>query len=694
MDRRGQENHADEKPTFAEIWSRNERRLWLYCLKSAREGAEDAFGQAAYSAFLNYSACKANSEAWLMRVTKNACTDYHRRRQRARTDQLPIDGEVADAALPAAVVHHDPERAAIGRERAAIVIHTLAAMPEHLRNPLLLTAVDGMKYPDVARRLGIREDALRKRISEGRKLLRRNLEHPPRRRDLEARDWEEMLRGLRERIPDDERQSIPAPAALTPVVITTDAGIEADHVITTGEVVPSASPVALARAERYTELYPRTRSGLLLLARLQRTLGQYASAAVRYEELLARNPRMIVAGAELAEVQCALGRNEDAARTWERVGAHARPRDHALAAALAARAAGDPETAISRLVAWTEASPEDAAAWHFLGEAALAAGHLALAAKALERATADGTADSFALTRLADVRMAEGRPFAAQALLRRALDLDFANVAALGRFARMQIDGRSADAAELVHDLVRLAPEQAETAVCSALHLLASGNAISARAALDHYLERHPRHARAWLEAALLCERTGAWEEARRNVDRALALDFRDAVLRRDAVFLLARLGDEKANVVARALAERYAVEQPRFAVPWLRHGRVLAEEGNLAEAIVVLQKGWALLPDDGVSVDACEGALALSECFNAAGSRDRSIEMARVAGQFAHALESLAPAAGLAYGALAAERCRLPERAVRLAHGALHARVAYPLRGRVERVLERHARS
>lgn len=678
MDKSLQAGREDGKPTFAEIWSRNERKLWLYCVKSAREGAEDAFAQAAYSAFINYSACTTNSEAWLMRVTKNACTDYHRKRIRARTDQLGgSDDDLGTGLLPS--MSGDPERTAIGREHAAILIHALASMPEHLRNPLLLTAIDGMRYPDVARRLGIREDALRKRISEGRKYLRRKLENPPSRKDLEQREWEEELRKLRARIPEDERQSIAAPAALTPVVITTDAGIERDAVLTMGEVAPAASPAALVRAERYARFYPRTRSGVLLLARVQRTLGNFAEAATHYEQLLSRNPRLIVAGVELAEVQLALGRNADAIRTYERIATHARTSDRALIEALAIRAAGLFDDAIARLIPF---AGDDPIAAHFLGETALRCGRIDIAATALERA-----GDSLALTRLADVRMLEGRPFAAHATLRRALDLDFANVPALARFARMQIDARASDAADLVRELVRLAPNLAETAMCVALQHLASGDTHAARAHLQTYVDAHPRHARAWLELAFLCERSGDDEDAR---IRALCAWSLDAELRGDANALLARLGSEDAMVEARADARRAIEQQPALPRSWFAYGIRLSDDGDPANAIVALQKGWALLADDAISIEACEAALTLVRCFAAIGSHERAIEMARMAGQFAHALVPLAPADAYAYAALAADACALHERALRLAHASLHAHVAHPLRARIDALCER----
>lgn len=245
MDQDAQQQYAVEKPSFDEIWTRSQRRLWLYCVKAAREGADEAFAQAAYSAFVNYSACSRNSEAWLMRVTKNACTDYHRRRARARTDQLLGDDDAGIDGIPALLGSSDPERTAIGRESATILVNALAAMPDRLLCPLLLTAIEGLSYPDVAQRLGIREDSLRKRISEGRKWLRKALDDPTLCRNGECGDWEEALTRLRQRASLAEQQRIPAPGAVAAAVVTDDAGGEREDVLRAESAISQLDAMAV-----------------------------------------------------------------------------------------------------------------------------------------------------------------------------------------------------------------------------------------------------------------------------------------------------------------------------------------------------------------------------------------------------------------------------------------------------------------
>jgi RNA polymerase sigma-70 factor (ECF subfamily) len=71
-----------------------------------------------------------------------------------------------------------PDADADTRRRAARVEVIFASLPEVYREVLLLVLVDGLSTEAVARILGLREDATRKRLSRARAELAKRLDLP------------------------------------------------------------------------------------------------------------------------------------------------------------------------------------------------------------------------------------------------------------------------------------------------------------------------------------------------------------------------------------------------------------------------------------------------------------------------------------------------------------------------------------
>jgi RNA polymerase sigma-70 factor (ECF subfamily) len=68
-----------------------------------------------------------------------------------------------------------PEQAAVQANWAAVVHRLMDALPEELRQPLALSAVDDLKSFDIARILGIPEGTVRTRIKKAREILKQKL---------------------------------------------------------------------------------------------------------------------------------------------------------------------------------------------------------------------------------------------------------------------------------------------------------------------------------------------------------------------------------------------------------------------------------------------------------------------------------------------------------------------------------------
>lgn len=99
--------------------------------------------------------------SWLDTIARNAAIDLARQRSRR------LDGALSeDVAAPASVAGEVELRGIL--DGALDALHKL---PESLREPLLLSAVDHLSAPQIAERLGITPAAVRQRIARARKAL-------------------------------------------------------------------------------------------------------------------------------------------------------------------------------------------------------------------------------------------------------------------------------------------------------------------------------------------------------------------------------------------------------------------------------------------------------------------------------------------------------------------------------------------
>ena len=89
-------------------------------------------------------------------------------RRRSRPSQELPAGLLAPSA--------SPEREAIARQAESALHALIDQLPEKLRQPLVLIAVDELSSPEVAAILGIPEGTVRRRVHSARELLRRQWE--------------------------------------------------------------------------------------------------------------------------------------------------------------------------------------------------------------------------------------------------------------------------------------------------------------------------------------------------------------------------------------------------------------------------------------------------------------------------------------------------------------------------------------
>lgn len=156
---------AGHERAFEALVQRYRRPLHNYCrrLLLSDERAEDALQQALLQAWL---ALRAGTEVgevrpWLYRVVHNAAVNALRM---SGYDYCKLNESLSGAGAP----QEDLDRRIAVREALA----GLAALPEMQREALLRTAVEGRTHQQVARDLGLSENALRGLVYRARSTLR------------------------------------------------------------------------------------------------------------------------------------------------------------------------------------------------------------------------------------------------------------------------------------------------------------------------------------------------------------------------------------------------------------------------------------------------------------------------------------------------------------------------------------------
>ncbi|NIP79323.1 MAG: sigma-70 family RNA polymerase sigma factor [Gemmatimonadetes bacterium] len=162
---------AGERTAFDELYEAHVGRVYALCLRMtadpglAAELVQDVFVRA-WRRIGTFRHAAAFS-SWLHRVTVNVVLDAQKRRRRrpAQLSTVP-DEALAGGADPAT---GDP----VGRlalERA------LASLPDRARTALVLHAIEGYRYEEVAGRMGITVGAVKSHIHRARALLLERLE--------------------------------------------------------------------------------------------------------------------------------------------------------------------------------------------------------------------------------------------------------------------------------------------------------------------------------------------------------------------------------------------------------------------------------------------------------------------------------------------------------------------------------------
>jgi RNA polymerase sigma-70 factor (ECF subfamily) len=168
---RSQERSHDE--ALEDLVRQHSRLVYriAYAALRSHHDAEDAT-QETFLRVLRYSrklAAVENPKTWLARIAWRVAID--RSQQRSRRREIPVDNpEKPATAVPSADAPAD--EAMQSSQAGALLERLIATLPEKLREPLILSAVEEMSPREVAATLGTNEAAVRSRVFRARQILK------------------------------------------------------------------------------------------------------------------------------------------------------------------------------------------------------------------------------------------------------------------------------------------------------------------------------------------------------------------------------------------------------------------------------------------------------------------------------------------------------------------------------------------
>lgn len=166
---------AGDQAAFASIMQRHKHWLYPFIRRyvADRDDAYDVLQESFVSAWgaLGRYDPERPLQAWLRRIALNKCRDRARRNavRRAAVQLLSVAGFTAEPASPQELGR---SAGALQRLEAAI-----AALPRTLKEPLVLTQLEGMSHREAAEFLGLNAKAVETRIYRAKKRLAATL-HP------------------------------------------------------------------------------------------------------------------------------------------------------------------------------------------------------------------------------------------------------------------------------------------------------------------------------------------------------------------------------------------------------------------------------------------------------------------------------------------------------------------------------------
>ena len=170
---------TENPDAFGEIVKRWERKLFALCFgmlgreDEARDAAQETF-ISAYRNLANFRG-EAKVSSWLHRIAVNQCLS-RQRRSKTRSETFLDDEDNSEDRIFTAPPELSPARVTEQNERLFAVRQAVHALPDDLRQVIVMKEFEDMTFQEIADTLGLPLSTVKSRVYTALKQLRLKLE--------------------------------------------------------------------------------------------------------------------------------------------------------------------------------------------------------------------------------------------------------------------------------------------------------------------------------------------------------------------------------------------------------------------------------------------------------------------------------------------------------------------------------------
>lgn len=468
---------------FWDLWQRYRKYLFVVCLRymsGMYADAEDALSQAMLKALdrlPQHAEAVINPRAWLTRLTCNVCIEMHRDNTRRKLHLGDEKQAIMNMEAPCYSIN-SPEDSILHDEALSVLTTIINELPQRLREPFVLRYWHEIPCCQVAERLTLSTENVRKRIQQARGFLRPQVTdylsgkavQVPTALASGQMQRKDSLASL-EKVDIQANQKVAQHSDLRfwPVTVTAAPGESWDTFILVHQK-PTRQLLKLKSLIRYIEDHPWGWKKRFELAHLLYTMGHWQGAIQHFEYVLKKQPRRVDVLMKAANLLRLTGRAAEATAVYQSALTLAKaPWFKKAIEGFIELCRGEYDLAAKCFESATWAESGNATCWRDLGLVYLAGGVLDKAAWAFDNVLAIDRDDMVALTLSYDTVSNAERSQAAFERLSRAIELDPDNLPALKRMADYRCNAGLVEGAEgaktrsLIARSKRLAPNHVDS---------------------------------------------------------------------------------------------------------------------------------------------------------------------------------------------------------------------------------------
>jgi len=168
-----------DKRAFWQLWILHQDYLYSCCqtwMGGNQVEAEEALSRARQKSWEKmpfFADSITYPKAWLARLTHNICIDIHRERKKGAKGVENIENISEDEEIGGS--SESPEAAMLRQETSQHIRRAINSLPAKLRDASILLWYEEMPYRDIAKKLALSENNVRKRIQLAREILQKQL---------------------------------------------------------------------------------------------------------------------------------------------------------------------------------------------------------------------------------------------------------------------------------------------------------------------------------------------------------------------------------------------------------------------------------------------------------------------------------------------------------------------------------------